>query len=178
MENIVRTSFSEGLISTGPASEYREKLMLYGRFVGDWVADCTDYADDGRTEHYRWDIRFAWVLEGRAVQDLWITPVRAGGKVGWREPGNRYSTTLRVYDPKIDAWHILWINPPSATIVRQLAREVGDQIIQTGDPNGDGTQSRWVYRDITSDSFRWCDEKTTDGEIWTLVKEMHARRIA
>lgn len=171
-------SFLEGLAANGPAAEYADQLMLYGQFVGDWLGEMTEFAPDGTITKSRWDIRFDWVLEGRAIQDLWITPVREGRKVGWSESGNRYSTTLRVYDPKIDAWHIIWINPPGGYITRQLARKVGDEIIQVGDVDASGSLIRWVYRDITRESFRWCNERSVDqGKNWQLVQEMRAKRL-
>ncbi len=173
----MKCSFAEGLVANGPAKEYEEKLMLYGQFIGDWVADTIEYPEDGSKRYSQWDIRFEWVLEGRAIQDLWITPIRGNDPVSWTEPGNRYSTTIRVYDPKIDAWHIVWINPPSGTIVQQIGRRVGNEIIQLGGIDSSGSQSRWVYRDITPDSFRWCNEKSVDnGNSWKLVQEMRARR--
>ena len=167
-----------GLISKGPAIEYADKLMLYGQFVGDWVADAIEYAEDGSVTHSNWEIHFDWILEGRAIQDLWITPIRENSVIGWHEPGNRYSTTIRTYDPKIDAWHIVWINPPNGYIIRQVGRQAGNEIIQIGEVDDNGHQSRWVYRDITPETFRWCNEKTVDGgSHWKLMQEMRARRI-
>lgn len=170
-------SFLQKLTASAPATEYADQLMLYGQFVGDWLAEATEYAQDGTCIHSRWFICFDWVLEGRAIQDLWITPIRNGGEVGWSEAGNRYSTTLRIYDPKIDAWHIIWTNPPSGYVTRQLARKVGDEIIQFADTNATGLLTRWVYRDITPDSFRWCNERSVDqGVTWKQVQEIRACR--
>lgn len=172
------SAFADGLLAQGPAAEYAERLMLYGQFVGTWTTETTDYLPDGSLARSQWDLRFAWVLEGRAIQDLWITPPRQGARsVPWKSPGNRYSTTLRVYDPQIDGWHILWLNPPSGTILRQLARKVGDCIIQTGAADSNGDFTRWVYRDITKDSFHWFGERSTDGgTTWSIEQEMRARR--
>lgn len=177
MKNEIKNSFTEGLVSNGPAIEYADKLMLYGQFVGNWTADIIEYAEDGSEKHSKWDIRFEWILEGRAIQDLWITPIREKNPIGWNEPGNRYSTTIRVYDPKIDAWHIVWINPPNGIITYQTGRKIGNEIIQLGEVDNLGYQSRWIYRDITSNSFRWCNEKTFDnGNSWKLMQEMRAKR--
>jgi hypothetical protein len=170
-------TFLEGLASKGPAAEYADQLMLYGQFVGDWLAEAIEFAADGTVTHSHWDIRFDWVLEGRAIQDLWITPPREGKEVSWSQVGNRYSTTIRVYDPEIDAWHIIWINPPNGNITRQLARRAGDEIIQLSGVDAAGSMTRWVYRDMTRDSFRWCNERSADqGKTWRLVQEMRAKR--
>jgi hypothetical protein len=170
--------FAHGLLATGPANEYADKLALYGQFVGDWTTETTAVLPDGSVERSQWDAHFARVLEGRAVQDLWITPRRQAGAVPWHAAGNRYSTTLRIYDPALDAWHILWINPPNATIVRQLGRPVGNDIVQDGEPDANGEHTRWVFRDITPHTFLWCNERSADGgQSWRRVQEMHARRV-
>jgi hypothetical protein len=175
----MRGTFIEGLVSEGPAEEYREQLMLYGQFVGDWRTTTMERQSDGSLAESEWDVRFQWVLEGRAIQDLWITPPRNGVNVAWSEPGNRYSTTLRLYDPAIDAWHIVWLNPPGATVLRQMGRKVGSEIVQLGEMTRDGVLSRWVYRDITASSFRWCNERSVDnGASWELAQEMLAHRVA
>lgn len=178
MTNQLQSHLAEALLSEAPAIEYTENLMLYGQFVGDWLAEAIEYGADGSAKQSQWDIRFDWILEGRAIQDVWISPVRKDSTIGWHEPGNRYSTTIRVYDPKIDAWHIVWINPPNGYIIRQIGRKVGNEIIQIGELDTNGHQSRWVYRDITPDSFRWCNEKTVDqGHTWKLVQEIRAKRV-
>ena len=173
------STFAQGLIASGPAREYAQQLMLYGQFIGDWHTRTTAYLADGSQEHTEWDVRFSWVLEGRAVQDLWITPpARDGRGTAWHDSGNRYSTTLRIYDPSLDAWHIVWINPPSGTILRQLGRKVGHEIVQDGDSDCEGRMTRWVYRDIKPETFRWCNERSSDaGQTWTLLQEMRAYRV-
>ncbi len=172
-------SFVSGLVAEGPAPEHRDALMLYGQFVGNWMTETVEYALDGSEQTSTWDIRFQWVLEGRAVQDLWITPPRSSGsRVGWDAKGNRYSTTLRVYDPKIDAWHIIWTNPPTGTVVRQLGRRVGTEIIQLSELSSGGELTRWVYRDIQKDAFTWFNEVSRDhGATWRTAQIMKARRI-
>jgi hypothetical protein len=177
MSKKFNANFIDGLVSSGPAEEYSDKLMLYGQFVGEWYADTTVFKEDGTELHSQWDIRFEWILEGRAIQDLWITPIREDEKIGWHTSGNRYSTTIRTYDPQIDAWHIIWINPPSGSIIKQISRQVGDKIIQVGSVDQNGHLSRWIYSDITPDSFRWYSEISKDqGSTWQLVQEMRAKR--
>lgn len=175
----VETTFSQALLADGPAVEYADKLMLYGQFVGDWSTETRAFGPDGSVDVTKWDVRFRWILEGRAIQDLWITPPRCGGRApSWHEPGNRYSTTLRTYDPAQDAWHIVWVNPPNGIVLRQLGRKVGCDIVQVGEPKASGEWMRWVYRDITSTTFRWCNERSMDGGVtWELTQEMRARRV-
>ena len=83
--------------------------------------DAIVHGDDGTTAHGpRGEIHFGWVLEGRAIQDVWILP------------GVFYGTTLRVYDPGLDAWHILWSDPVKQYYTRQIGRARGHDIVQEG----------------------------------------------
>ena len=97
------------------------------------------HLDDGTTYKNAGEIHFAWALEGRAIQDVWIFP------------GAFYGTTLRVYDPALDAWHILWSDPLKQYYTRQIGRARGKDIVQDGIlENGDAV--RWSFTDIAPDS--------------------------
>ena len=95
-------------------------MGLYGWLIGRWEMDAVTYADDGSKHTGRGEIHFGWVLEGRAIQDVWILP------------GIFHGTTLRVYDPGIDAWHILWSDPVRQYYARQIGRARGNDIVQEG----------------------------------------------
>src|SRR5215208_1053139 len=103
-------SFAEALSSTGPAADRADKMSLYGWLIGDWRFDAVMHADDGARHTGEGEIHFAWVLEGRAIQDVWILP------------GIFFGTTLRIYDPGLDAWHILWSDPLKQLYTRQIGR--------------------------------------------------------
>lgn len=158
------SGFVSTLLSPGPAADRADKMALYGRFIGDWEFDALVHKDDGNEHRGRGEIHFAWALDGRAIQDVWILP------------GLFYGTTLRVYDPGLDAWHILWNDPLKQYYTRQLGRAQGDRIVQVGDL-GDGVHLRWSFSDITPDSFRWRGERSMDaGATWQLQADFRARR--
>ena len=172
-------SFFQALCASGPTA-CADKLMLYGQFVGNWEADANWYLPDGTVRQHRWEIHFDWVLEGRAIQDVWITPPRRGPGSSeqsepWGEFGNQYGTTIRVYDPKIDAWHVTYIDPYSGYQAKLTGRLRGDQIVQEGN-GSDGALLRWVFSDISADKFRWHAEISRDGAAWHKALEMFARR--
>ena len=73
MDTPLATSFIDALLAVGPASDRAEKMALYGQFVGRWEMDAVRHLDDGSTRRSRGEIHFAWALQGRAVQDVWIT---------------------------------------------------------------------------------------------------------
>lgn len=156
--------FIETLQSAGPASDREEKLGLYGWLIGDWIFDATVYPDDGMVRTGQGEIHFAWVLAGRAIQDVWILP------------GFFYGTTLRTYDPSLDAWHILWSDPLKQYFTRQIGRAVGPDIVQEGRTDT-GEATRWRFVDITPDSFCWLGERSLDNRAtWQLQSRFLARR--
>jgi len=159
-----RTGFMKALHSEAPAADRASHLELYGWLIGDWVMDATVHRDDGTTFKGSGEIHFGWVLQGRAIQDVWILP------------GVFYGTTLRIYDPGLGAWHILWSDPLRQFYARQLGRAQGNDIVQIG-KNDAGAMLRWSFTDITPDSFRWLGERShDDGKSWQLQADYRVRR--
>lgn len=149
----------------GPAPDRANAMALYGWLIGDWEMDAEVYADDGTRHTGRGEIHFGWVLQGRAIQDVWILP------------GIFYGTTLRVYDPGLDAWHILWSDPLRQRYTRQIGRARGKDIVQEGKADT-GAAIRWSFSEITPVSFLWRGERSfDDGATWQLQSEFRARRI-
>src|SRR5437588_1583665 len=105
--NQVHTPMLEVLHAPQPNEALASKLHLYGQFVGSWHLDIDMHALDGSHRRTEGEVHFDWVLEGSAIQDVWIYPTRqfrAGETTA--EPWHRYGSTFRWYDPAIDAWHI------------------------------------------------------------------------
>jgi hypothetical protein len=172
------SSFAEVLHSADPAPDHAEKLNLYGRFVGAWSFDAKRFPEDGKVLTGRGEIHFGWVLEGRAIQDVWILPARDAGPTPSLGNWTFFGTTLRVYDPGLDAWHIMWSDPRTQYYSRQLGRTEGDNIVQQG-ADDTGSTVRWSFTDITDDAFRWIGERSHDnGATWRLEVEFLARRSA
>jgi hypothetical protein len=169
------STLSDVLDAPAPATEHADALMLYGQFVGAWEGVCTTHPPDGAPVRHSAEVHFGWVLEGRAVQDVWIVPARSDRSrpIG---PRNLYGTTLRVYDPSEGAWNVTWTNPPNGAFTRLVGRREGDRIVQVGDDR-DG-RNRWTFSEITPDSFRWTGEVSTDGgRTWRLLAEFALRRV-
>jgi len=170
--------FLDALHADGPASDRADKMALYGQFVGSWDLDVIEYRDDGTTRRRPGEWHFGWALEGRAVQDVWIVPPRGQRDGDAAAQSNRYGTTLRVYDPAIDAWHIAWTEPVHQTYLTMTGRAQGKDIVQLG-KNAAGHTVRWGFSEITSDAFLWRGEASADGETsWKRVVEFRARRIS
>jgi len=91
---------------------------------------------------------------------------------------NSCSTTLRVYDPRIDAWQIQWTDPVTQNFLQMTGRAQGDDIVQLG-TRPDGRMVRWRFSEITTDSFCWTGEiSADDGASWRLHVDFSAKRVA
>ena len=170
-------AFLQALGADGPAADCGGNMDLYGWLIGSWDLDVTRYLPDGSTRRRPGEWHFGWILEGRAIQDVWIVPPRGAQRTGDAAANAHvYGTTLRIYDPRIDAWQIQWIDPVTQSYLSMVGRRQGEDIVQIGtDPEGQAI--RWSFSDITASSFHWRGEVTADsGRAWRTVVEFGARR--
>ena len=172
-------SFIDALHAAGPAADRADKMGLYGWLIGAWEMDVLFRMANGSEVRGKGEIHFGWVLEGRAIQDVWITPPR-----GFREDpagaaANFYGSTFRIYDPGVDAWHIFWLDPVKQFYSRMIGRPDGKDIEQL--TVGETPQRRWRFQDITPNSFHWTadvDEGGGETPRWNRHVEFFARRVA
>lgn len=170
--------FLEALHASGPAPELGDAAGVYSWLVGSWEMRVVDYPPDGPPREAAGEWHFGWVLEGRAVQDVFIVPTRPLRDGSLPRKGNRYGSSIRVYDAAVGAWKVIWINPVNGVEEHLVGRRVGDDIVQEG-RCADGSLMRWSFVDITPDSFTWRGELSTDGgATWRLEAEFFGRRIA
>lgn len=166
----------EALVAEGPFTEYADKLMLFGRLVGRWDIEGSHFDPEGKvTKEQQGEWLFGWVLEGRAIQDVILTPPREERrKTG--TPATEYGTTVRFYDPRIDAWRVSFIAPVFGGIVNLIARPMGDEIVLEGRAP-DNKLYRWIFTDITDRTFRWRGYISADeGRTWLMEEEIRGRR--
>jgi len=166
------------LAAPGRSPEIPEEADLYGWLVGSWELNVLHYKTvDVAAQNIRGEAHFGWVLEGRAIQDVWIIPRPAERTPGMSKINNNYGTTQRVWDSEIQAWRIRWINPVTGHREDQIGRRCGNDIVQVG-ARPDGTPTRWAFTEITPDSFHWIGEALNpDGRTWKLEGEFRAKRI-
>ena len=166
-------SMLDALQARGPHPDLAEHLMLFGQFVGAWDVDVTNIAPDGTKEEFKGEWHFGWVLEGRAIMDVWITPRRS--LRGQADP-YEYGATLRFFDPTLQAWRSTWIGPMNQVVRPFIARQMEDEIILEGSFTP-GSLTRWIFSQITPTSFHWRNIVSSDnGATWITVQEMAAWR--
>lgn len=161
----------------GPDPERAEKMMTFGQFVGSWDLDIAFFDRDGREKRrYPGEWIFGWVLGGRAVQDVLIAPPREDRFAPPRAHGHTGST-MRYYDPKLDAWRVVWVGAYSGEYGILIGGLEGDRIVLVGQEPGE--YYRWIFSDITRDRFLWTGMWSDDeGKTWWKEQEMVAQRRA
>jgi hypothetical protein len=172
-----QTGFLTVLAAPDRSPEIPESMDVYGWLVGSWDLEVLRYrGTDVAARGLRGEVHFGWVLEGRAIQDVWIMPPRAERTGKEEKTQNMYGTTLRMWDPAIQAWRITWKNPAVGHHEEQIGRRIGQDIVQVG-ARANGTPTRWMFTEITPDSFRWLgDALEPDGRTWKLEAEFRATR--
>ena len=165
------------LTSSARSPDVPEGDDVYGWLCGSWNLEVARYRGiDVRSQRLTGELHAARALEGRAVQDVWIMPRRSERSANVDRTMNMFGTTLRSWDPTIQAWRIAWTNPVSGHREEQIGRRSGKDIVQMG-TRADGTQTRWTFTEITPDSFHWLGEALQpDGITWRLEGEFRATR--
>lgn len=120
--------------------------------------------------HVQGEWIFAWVLEGTAIQDVFICPSRKA-RIKDYQPDAAYATAVRMYNPNTEAWDILYTELGGATQLE--GKREGNRIVQT-EINEKNIQ--WVFSEITTTSFRWQRMVKRPDGTWETEAELFAVR--
>jgi hypothetical protein len=165
-----RRDMITALAAPGPHKSLGDDARAFDQLVGTWDCDYSFYADDGTVTRAKGELLFGWILDGHAVQDIWITYPKAKGEE--REIG----TSVRFFDPKSGMWRVMFALPTLNILTTVEGKAQGDRIVLEG-TSSDGAIRRWSFNDIEPDSFVWRNQKSTDGgKTWRLREEHHMTR--
>jgi len=166
-----RLDMATAITAMGPHASLGDQATVFGRLVGTWDVEYTDFKKDGTIDRRSGELLVGWVMDGRAIQDLWI--VYPSGKRKERE----VYTDLRYYDPKSRTWPATFIDPEHVSVARFTGTAAGDDRIAFDTHDFQGTDTRWSINNIRPDSFVWQEEESLDGgTTWRLVAEHHMKR--
>ncbi len=166
-----RLDMVAALDAAGPHASLGEEARLFDRFVGGWQTEYETYASDGTVTRGSGEVYFGWIIDGRAMQDIWIGHPKAGSGE------ERFvGTSLRFYDGTAGLWKVVWVAPTLGNVITLQGAGVGDRIVLEG-LGSDGARLRWSFNEIRPDSFVWRGEVSRDGgKTWRLNQEQHMRR--
>lgn len=149
-------SFYDALISKEKNIAIPEKYNYFEKLIGSWEIDYIDY-NDNFTMKGEW--HFSWALEGMAIQDVIILP------------GYEYGSSLRIYNPKTQAWDIAY--GYKGNIIRLEARKENDIVTLTFIDN---ETRKWVFRKIENHKFHWQNITIKNNGEWYINAEILAKR--
>lgn len=166
----IRAAMIDVLGSPTPNPSLGEEAQTFDRLVGSWDAEFTFHRGDGTVFRKTGELHFGWVMDGHAIQDLWI------GYPAGDQKERTVGTTIRFFDTHLKQWRIVFINPQFNYVVTTQGGREGDRIVLRG-VDTDGVPIRWTFRDMTTESFRWQGEKSHDaGKTWTVEEDHHMKR--
>ena len=168
MENHTIPSIKH-LNAQGPFEPLKDKLMLFGQFVGDWdIVEAKSLQDDGSWKSSKGEFHSGWILGGTAVQDIWRSTETETGDTG--------GTTIHFYDSNGDSWNSVWISPAQGTIRGFVGKKKGDEIVlESRETNK--RKMKWIFYELSNNSFKWRSEYTRNsGENWIITEKMTIRR--
>ena len=147
-----------------------------GRLVGKWSVKGESLDQNGnwnsRDQYNEW--HWYYILNGHAVQDDWITVVKASDG---SDSTVTYGTNIRIYNSDTEEWHMAWIHQDGRTLKTFTAVNETNKIVMNGfAPNG--VKQRNTFFDITGNNFEWIQEWAIGGEgAWVTVAKLHATRL-
>ena len=168
-----RLDMVTALKSLGPHPSLGDQADVFGRLVGSWDGEYTEFSKDGKATRSSGEWIFGWVMEGRAIQDLFIIHPSAAHQEGF------VGTTLRFFDPTSRTWSVTFVDPENGSVATLTGGSVGNDQIVLHKQDADGKETRWSFGDIRADSWVFRDEETRDGgKTWRLREEDHMKRRA
>jgi hypothetical protein len=170
--DVAKSGLERVLPAAAPHPSLGAQARVFDRFVGTWDCEYTHLAGDGSlAERYSGEVTFGWVVDGRAMQDVWIGEPADGGKTE-----RSIGTSIRFFDTTSAEWHVFWFAPEAGVATTVKGGAVGDRIVLEGE-NADGSSRRWSFNDIRPESFVWLGERSGDGgRTWHRTAEYRLRR--
>ena len=167
-----RFAMVTALQAAGPHPSLGDHANVLGRLVGTWDVEYMDLSKDGKEIHRSGELLVGWVMDGRAIEDLWI--VYPSGATKDRE----VYADVRYFDPKSGTWPAIFIDPQIASVATFTGGAVGaDRIVLESQDLVAGQTRRWSFNDIRDDSLVFRDAASNDGgKTWKLKSEYHMKR--
>jgi hypothetical protein len=158
------------LAAARPHPSLGDQAWVWDRFVGTWDCDFGFHLDDGSVRRAAGELTFGWVMDGRAIQDIWISYPKDGSKE------RNIGTSIRFFDDNSKTWRVVFVSPAYGALLTVQGGVEGNRIVLRG-TDDEGAALRWSFNDIQADSFVWRGEKSRDrGKTWRLEEEHHMKR--
>ena len=123
---------------------------------------------------------FGWVLNGLAMQDVWIVPRRSSSTSTHSAPISEdefleYGTTIRFFVPGEGEYRAVWAGPKQGKsyVFRAKAMEGRlEMVTREGE-----REMKWCLTGIGEESFEWREWIREEGGEWWVREEFSCRRM-
>lgn len=164
-------NLTAALRATSPHPALADQAQVLGRLVGTWDVEYTTFAKDGTASRRTGEFIVEWVMDGRAIQDLWI--VHPSGERKERE----VYTDLHWFDAKSRTWRSAFVDPEHGSVAKFTGGPVGNDRYVIETPDFGSNQTRWSFYDIRRDTLAVRGEASNDdGKTWKLESEYKMKR--
>lgn len=158
--------FMRALVSDPEQSMIPQEDDWFAPLVGDWEFDY--HEPGGRDLKGEW--YFRRVLQGSAIADVFICPSRESQESD-PQPDAEYGMTMRMYNREERRYDMTY-SCAEYCAQMQITREHGIVECRRLDvPN-----NRWIFFDITEDSFHWQNIIVQSSGEWKTNSEVFAHR--
>ena len=163
------TLYAESLHHSIPESK-----DTFGKFIGKWNLDLTITNFDGTNTRHKGEWHFHRILQGRAIQDIWIIPNLTSDQ---ENEFHEYGTTIRTFNTRTNKWKAVWVGPVQNQFFVFDIEDNIDQITLTLN-NNPNLIMRWSFFDISKNAFKWKSEvKMKEHDHWFMNYYMEMTRI-
>lgn len=142
------------LFATTRHSSIPESKDIFGKFIGKWSLDLTIINTNGTKLSYTGEWHFHRILQGRAIQDIWMVPGLTGQN---HSEFHEYGTTIRTFNTNTNTWKAVWFGPIQNQLFVFDVEDKIDQIVLT-QVNNPIWDMKWIFFDISSTTFKWKSE--------------------
>lgn len=164
--------FYEALVSREKSKLIPDEYDYWKNLIGSWDLNYVEGYGTPKEKHVKGEWHFARILEGLGIEDIFICPA---GPAKERSAEGEYGATIRMFNPATKSWDMVYTC--QETMDRFTGTKEGDRIVLT---NLQNKGNRWVFSDITRDSFHWQNETVMeDGtvKVWCQVFGVRQREM-
>jgi hypothetical protein len=132
---------------------------LFDQLVGTWDVRYEIVDKDGNVRRNRGQVRYGWILDGNALQEIWLSDSES-------KHLQPFGTTIDFYDRKRQRWTAVWIYPAQGITSIMTGGEVNGALVLTG-RNESGALERWSTSVAPPNSITIRAEVSDDeGKTW------------
>ena len=142
---------------------------LFDQLVCTWDVRYELFDKDGKVRRDRGQVRYSWILNGKALQEIWSYDSE-------NKDLQPFGTTIDFYDLKRQRWTAVWIYPAQGLTSIMTGAEVNGSLVLTG-RNESGTLERWSTSVARPDSVAVrADISDDEGKTWPPLGVSYLQR--